>query len=372
MSPSAPPPGRSSLDELAALLQRWQLAGRPAERGRVAADATSFVRGLSGDERRALGRALADTGFAGVAGRLHDDAAETPDPATVDGLLDLDTDTTLEVLTRLETDVGSAAQPPPPPREPVPDLPRSAPVWETAVPTPLDRPAPAPAASPQPVATAQPAPASRTEAPAEPVSSPSDSAGSPQPPQPPDAARPTTAAADGSIARPRTTVQPAATTPLEAPPETPLEATAPSAVPVEADVAGAPGTSRRPGTPPLPARAGGPAGEATPARGRDHASARIQTLTRQLAEAPTRDALVELDALPDGWQRRRAVDRLLDAGVLDGIAPEALLGRFGRDGDRVRVAARLLEVGRLGPEELTALLPDGAARRLGRRARRGG
>jgi hypothetical protein len=77
-----------------------------------------------------------------------------------------------------------------------------------------------------------------------------------------------------------------------------------------------------------------------------------------------------LDAIPDGWQRRRAACQLLELGTLDQVAPTVLLDRLSRASDRRFVAGSLLGAGLLRPMELRGRLPARTARRLAARAHR--
>jgi hypothetical protein len=101
------------------------------------------------------------------------------------------------------------------------------------------------------------------------------------------------------------------------------------------------------------------------------ATARLTALspeaTRDL-DAPA--ALLLLDEVPAGWQRRRAAHRLLAAGALAGVEPGALLARFPDARDRRFVAADLVHVSELAPEDLASELPPQVVRRLAIRAER--
>jgi hypothetical protein len=81
-------------------------------------------------------------------------------------------------------------------------------------------------------------------------------------------------------------------------------------------------------------------------------------------------ALRVLDAYPDGWQRRRAAVRLLDAGALQGVAAGDLVHCFARTGDAAFVAGGLVDVGHLDAATLDGLLPDATVSRLRRRQER--
>lgn len=75
-----------------------------------------------------------------------------------------------------------------------------------------------------------------------------------------------------------------------------------------------------------------------------------------------------LEALPDGWQRRTALRRLIEAGSLHDVDADAIVRTFGRGADRFAVAARLVDAGLAEVEVVTGALPVRAAARLRRRA----
>jgi hypothetical protein len=77
-----------------------------------------------------------------------------------------------------------------------------------------------------------------------------------------------------------------------------------------------------------------------------------------------------LDAVPDGWQRRRAACQLLELGALDQVPATVPLDRLSRASDRRFLAGSLLDAGLLRPMELRGRLPTGIARRLAARAHR--
>lgn len=69
-------------------------------------------------------------------------------------------------------------------------------------------------------------------------------------------------------------------------------------------------------------------------------------------------------ALPDGWVRRRGVERLLALDVVAAGDCEPILRSFGRPSDRRWVAASMLTAGLLEPAALHGLLEDRDVRRL--------
>jgi hypothetical protein len=94
-----------------------------------------------------------------------------------------------------------------------------------------------------------------------------------------------------------------------------------------------------------------------------------------LSPETTRDldasaALLVLDQVPAGWQRRRAATRLFAAGALAGVAPAELLARFPAAQDRRFVAADLLDASGLTADDLAGDLPPRVVRRLAIRAER--
>jgi hypothetical protein len=85
-------------------------------------------------------------------------------------------------------------------------------------------------------------------------------------------------------------------------------------------------------------------------------------------DAPS--ALVVLDAVPAGWQRRRAARRLTAGGAFAGVDPVALLARFPATSDRTFVAGDLVATGALTPDDLADLLPGRTVARLATRRER--
>jgi hypothetical protein len=81
-------------------------------------------------------------------------------------------------------------------------------------------------------------------------------------------------------------------------------------------------------------------------------------------------ALLALDQVPVGWQRRRAARRLFAAGALSGVDPSALLARFPDARDRRFLAVDLLATSDLVAEDLADDLPPQVVRRLAIRAER--
>lgn len=92
--------------------------------------------------------------------------------------------------------------------------------------------------------------------------------------------------------------------------------------------------------------------------------------SQPLDQLDAASALVVLDAVPPGWQRRRACRRLLEAGVLTDVDPAALLARFPAPRDLAFVAGDLLEATPVTVADLAPLLPAAVARRLATREQR--
>jgi hypothetical protein len=92
--------------------------------------------------------------------------------------------------------------------------------------------------------------------------------------------------------------------------------------------------------------------------------------SQPLDQLDAASALVVLDAVPPGWQRRRACHRLLAAGVLADVDPAALLARFPAPRDLAFVAGDLLEATPVTVADLAPLLPAAVARRLATREQR--
>lgn len=106
------------------------------------------------------------------------------------------------------------------------------------------------------------------------------------------------------------------------------------------------------------------------ARLRDAATARerLRALDADALAGAGAEAILEvIDAVPDGWQRRRAISRLVEGGVLDPVTAPEVVGRLGRASDRTFVAGAMLDAGVVTADQLADLLPSRAAARLAAR-----
>jgi hypothetical protein len=89
-----------------------------------------------------------------------------------------------------------------------------------------------------------------------------------------------------------------------------------------------------------------------------------------LAEVDDATALEVLDALPAGWQRRRAAERLVDAGAFPTDQLPAAFARFTRPTDVLFVAGALVAAGQVRAERFDGILPERVVRRLIARSER--
>jgi hypothetical protein len=89
-----------------------------------------------------------------------------------------------------------------------------------------------------------------------------------------------------------------------------------------------------------------------------------------LAGVDDATALEVLDALPDGWQRRRAAERLVDAGAFPTDQLTAALARFARPTDALFVAGALVAAGQVRAERFDGILSERMVRRLVARSER--
>lgn len=98
-------------------------------------------------------------------------------------------------------------------------------------------------------------------------------------------------------------------------------------------------------------------------------AARLRLLRRRHADVDDMDAigrLAVIDAIPDGWARRRAVAFLLEQGILGGEVPTLIL-KLGSTTSRAWLCASAIEAGVLDLDGLDDLVDGPAAARLERR-----
>jgi hypothetical protein len=331
------------LDQLTGLLARWHAADSRVARARLLREASSTLRGLDDTERRELGRALTDHGIGalgqqvargtavwGPGGWEHQAAQE---------LLALDTDLALDVISELETALASTSGSgrPPPPRADG-HLPETDPDLGVRDPEP-----PGPAAA-EDVTSHWQLPWTIEPATDEDAS---------------ERARSRVGAAAQAAPAPAAPA-PAAPAPAATDPDPP-EVAATDPDPSEPAVAAPVAPVRTRSIVPGPLDAPTPAGSAATSG------------TRPVAGPNERSAqtVAELRELPDGWRRRRAADRLLRDGGLEEVDAGEVLSMFDRVGDRIRIAARLVAVGRIDEATLQERLPAAAGDRLVRRLARG-
>jgi hypothetical protein len=330
------------VEDVVELLDRWRRSGGVWSRARVVSDGAARISRLTPHERRVLTTALAEQGAPELAARLEAHAADHLPPqhaqAVADGLLSLEGDRLEELVTVLQDPEQRAPLvydtlrelPPPPPPEPTDHL-------------PLPTPAPvssAPGAEPTHAAAAPaPVPDETTSAvDAPPRKAPEVLAG--VEPDEPTAVAPAPVQ-QGPEVEVRPVRQPVTT-------DRTVSDDQPAPLTPHRDLARTVDRLRRAGSAPE----------------------RFQVLdalgTRRL---PAREVVEVLQAVPDGWQRRRTVRHLLDAGNVDlALAPTVIM-QLGRTADRVVIAGAMLDAPTLGPTVLEELLPPRAARRL--TARRG-
>jgi hypothetical protein len=97
----------------------------------------------------------------------------------------------------------------------------------------------------------------------------------------------------------------------------------------------------------------------------EQAMARLRVLQDVSLDAlDTAGALQVIDAFPDGWQRRRAAQRLVAAGALQDVGADDLVQRFARAGDATFVVGGLIDAGHLDVDALDGLLPTTTVTRL--------
>lgn len=395
------------VDQVIDLLTRWRTSSGMRDRGRLVRETVQTLRRLTPDERRTVARSLAERGVAPALANRLDDAAGGPrdirpnelvrglvsmDRAQVDELIaDLrDADT----RNQLAQDAFDRLTDPPPDSPPAdPEL------IDPGVPTPGDAPAPPPPPPVGPPIDGTP-PASRKIR---------SDAGA-------------TAATAGLLHRLGSDVaergRPAVADPAEAavhddeaqddatnvdasppsPAPAPTDARTPAAVDAilpddEQDDEVAVGTTLTTASPaagrstPVAAVPAATPGHGRPvlADGGEHLLARVREATTangRLSALPrgrrtadgrrfARSTVVQLlDAVPDGWQRRRFAVRLAELDAIPPDAIEAALGAFARASDATFVAGAMVANAAVHPDALAGLIDDRALRRLQIRAGR--
>jgi hypothetical protein len=383
--------------EVTELLRRWREAGGVWSRGRVLTDAARLVARLTPEERRVLAQALADHGAPELARHLEDRSGHAIDPRQVqafaDGLLDLDRARLDELIGALddpaerhrlaqvalaqtappaavEPERDAAAPPPPPQRQP-----RLAGSAQVAEPTdvPIDEVVAAGGLDVEDIAAARLADQELGE-----IQLGGQDLGEVElgwqelgtaelgEQRLGEATLGGTPHAD--LDREVSGSEPDLDDRPPALPEAPVESTdAPAHDRATGDHhGGRVDTSEPAGSDERPV-------ERLVATLRDcrTAAARSAVLASgDLAALGADEALRVLDAVPSGWQRRRAARRLLDAGALAGVGPAELLERFPGNADRRFVAGYLLAVDGRDPDELAGLLPHPVVARLAARQER--
>ena len=71
-------------------------------------------------------------------------------------------------------------------------------------------------------------------------------------------------------------------------------------------------------------------------------------------------------AIPDGWARQRAIQRLVEGGAVDPGDAAGLLDMLGRPGSQVFAARSMIDTGLVAVDQLVDVLEPGALGRLRR------
>jgi hypothetical protein len=101
------------------------------------------------------------------------------------------------------------------------------------------------------------------------------------------------------------------------------------------------------------------------------ATTRLRVLNEhELADIDADTALAIMDAIPDGWQRRRAAQRLAEAGALPVGRLVSIFARFARPADAAFVAGALVAAGHVRAAAFDGILPERVVRRLTVRSER--
>jgi hypothetical protein len=322
MEPTSP-----ELDTIADLLRRWQGVDGPMERVRVVSDAADALRGLSTLDARTLAQGLWEHGAGPAAQQVADRAGTSVAPEELSevasAVLSLDRDEVDRLATelrdpqqrqRLLVASGIATE-------------EAARHVASAPPSDQDRiDAPPP---PGEASTTQPVPGADTDAP---LHRDTGRDGPPARDAPPG--EPPTDGRDGAEA--------------EAPAPTP-----PSAATTRAA-----------------RRATGKPGWHLAAQLQDAPNGRERL--RLLDEVETvlhgAAALRILDAVPDGWQRRTILRKLVTADRVRDLLATDVVDRFARNGDRFAAAALLVRTGTCDLDDVLPALDPSDAARLRRRA----
>jgi hypothetical protein len=101
------------------------------------------------------------------------------------------------------------------------------------------------------------------------------------------------------------------------------------------------------------------------------ATTRLRVLNdHELADMDADTALAVMDAIPDGWQRRRTAQRLAEAGALPVDRLVSVFARFARPADAAFVAGALVAAGHVRAAAFDGILPERVVRRLTVRSER--
>jgi hypothetical protein len=324
-------PSARGLDEVVDLLGRWSGASGPSDRLQVVTEAARVLRDLQSTDSRVLARQLYEHGAPNAAQKI---AQQTGGRVTTDQLNDA-AYALLSVDQRELDDLARELRDPHQRRE----------VFERAG-VAMAAAADAIGSTPPTAPTPPPDPTTRQDIPPPPAASPPRS-----PAPPPSPASATPRAPDHSDDRPSD--EPDASIALEPTQDpAPEPAQGPAAPPVSRRRTGATPTSQF-------------ADELTRAsNGRE----RLAMLDQHRLELDHRQLVEVLQAVPDGWQRRTALRKLLTARRIHPIDDASeVVAAFGRRSDRFAAAASLTRSGLADVVPLLAHLDPADARRLRRR-----
>ena len=377
------------VDDVADLLDRWRAAGGSFDRARVLHEGMRLLADLSAAERRMLARSLTDRGAPQLAARLEASTGESVDPAQLSrvatGLLSMDEQRLDELVETLRDPqelerlaraaAGQVETPPPATRQRLDELPPPSdadPEWRRPWTTEDERPAGPPGGA---------APMADRDADLEDgleddlelggqaldepgvteidlVDADLEEVGIHDLPWEVDHGVERASADEpvpGDANDPIATAEPPATDherpDADAPAPTPARGVGTALVPVTDDAEEPAPTDVAPTIAGL--------------RAASSATTRFALLTPEaLVGVDAAGALAILDAVPPGWQRRRAAYRLLGAGALTAVDIGGLLRRFASPTDAAFVAGALLEAGTVGVDDLIDHLPPATVRRF--------